>query len=177
MWKKHVQGCIGGNQFATWHFETTLYPRLQTFRVIVNCVQPVCWWNLCKCLPFLKKPCITLVRLLCGSNCLEVSKKVNLPRHERICMHCDSNEVEDTLHFVLRCSKFHAIRLLLLHSIVHNLSIEGHRIWSELSELMVFYILLGLEYPLPHQDIYIIRYLSCVHIHRMYRARMALEPP
>ena len=36
---------------------------------------------------------------------IEKSRKYNIPRAERICQLCDSGEVEDIAHFILKCPK------------------------------------------------------------------------
>jgi len=175
--KQSVARSINERCFASWRFELTLYPRLQVYRAIVTKSQAVCWWSLTKCLPYLKAPCITIMKLVCGSNTLAVNTKCNVPRHERICTLCTRNEVEDVAHFVLHCDMFNDTRTMLLAVILNCLTGPGQRAWAELSENMVLYILLGLDYPMSVEDIFCIRYISCIYLNQMYKARQALEPP
>ena len=175
MWKKMVKKVLSDVTFASWRFEIKLYSKLSLFRVVVTSIKPSCWWMLARTMPCLKIPCCTMIKLLCASNVLAVNKKCNLPRSERLCIQC--NTVEDTLHFIMSCNIFSTIRNELTMLIFHNLSIEGRLMWSQLGEVMQMYILMGLEFPLPSYDLYIIRYFSCIYVHRMYKERKALEPP
>ena len=175
MWKKMVKKVLSDVTFASWRFEIKLYSKLSLFRVVVTSIKPSCWWMLARTMPCLKIPCCTMIKLLCASNVLAVNKKCNLPRSERLCIQCI--KVEDTLHFIMSCNSFSTIRNELMMLIFYNLSIEGRLMWSQLGEVMQMYILMGLEFPLPSDDLYIIRYFSCIYVHRMYKERKALEPP
>ena len=117
-----------------------------------------------------------MTRLICGSSVLALYKRMEVLRVNRICMLCDSNEIEDLAHFILRCTRFDEIRQSLLSVIPQSLSEGGQEMWGQLSINMILYVLLGLEYPFQSQDLVLIRYTSCVHIHRMYKARKKLEP-
>ena len=176
-WRKLVKAILNDWQHKQWRFEVSLFSKLETFRIIHTVSQPICWWQLAKCLPFLKKPCCSVLRLLCGSNVLAINYRVDISRASRICRLCDLNEVEDILHFVLYCPSLSSLRFVLLGQIETNLSFEGRLIWQNLSLYMRGLIILGLDFPLPAEDVFCIRYFSCIALHNMYVRRRAFEPP
>ena len=173
-WKKVVTQTINDYVFERWRFSLLLYPKLGVFRSVVHKWEPVCWWKAVKALPYLKKSCATIVKLLCGSNVLLVNTQCNLPRNERLCNLCDYNEVEDSLHFILRCPRWSGIRLAIDETIRLAISNESFTHWSGLPDTIKLYIALGLEYPFPLTDLQALRYIYCVNIHRMYRARKSI---
>jgi exonuclease III len=174
-WKTTVKNIIKDNTFAHWRFEIMLYSKLSIYRIINNFMEPSCWWVLAKALPFLKSPCCTMVKLMCGSNCLAVNKKCELPRSDRLCTQC--NVVEDVIHFIMFCTITAPLKEELYKVILNELSTDGRRFWSELSSIMQLYILLGLDFPLPSYDLYVIRHFGCIFVHRMYKLRKSFEPP
>ena len=127
-----------------------------------------------KALPYLKKPCVTVVKLLCGSNVLLINTKCDLPRNERICELCDLNKVEDNIHFMFHCPKWSGMRKCIEDTIKLAMSEETYCYWSALSEEMKMFIALGLDYPFPLADLQAIRYIYCVNIHKMYKARKSM---
>ena len=47
-----------------------------------------------------------------SSHCLavEMLRRDDIPRHQRLCQFCDLGEVEDETHFLLRCPVYYEIR-------------------------------------------------------------------
>ena len=65
----------------------------------------------------------TLVKLRIGNHKLEIEtgRYDNTPRCERLCSLCDMNEIEDQIHFLLRCSKYSTIRNAFYNKIVNRI--------------------------------------------------------
>ena len=118
-----------------------------------------------------------MVRLLCGSHGLAVCKQSNLNRAERLCLLCDNNEVEDLFHFTMVCPKWDVFRQSLMSNVSDNLSDEGSVAWDALSIRMKFLLIIGLEFPLPNNDLTVIRQHACLKISKMYKKRRDFEPP
>ena len=176
-WKKQVVSWVNDKMFTNWRFLLTLYSKLELYRIIFPTCGPVCWWQMSKSLPFLKNACVIMMRLLSGTHVLAISKLSTLPRGQRICRFCNDRAVEDVQHFILLCTKWSETRLNMLRTIEMLLPHELLQQWSLLPMEMKMYILLGLEYPFPCEFICAIRYISCVHIQKMYNSRRLLEPP
>ena len=51
---------------------------------------------------------------------IETGRFINLKAEERICMHCNKNEMEDEMHFIFSCSLYDQERNDFLHTI-HDL--------------------------------------------------------
>ena len=51
-------------------------------------------------------------RLLCSGHnlAIELGRRLDIPRSERTCMLCGSNDVEDEVHFILKCSSLQNLR-------------------------------------------------------------------
>ena len=66
------------------------------------------YWN--SKLPFHMKT--VFCRFLCSGHnlAIETGRRTNTPREARVCCFCNLNEVEDEVHFVLRCPRFHDLR-------------------------------------------------------------------
>ena len=176
-WKKTVKKCITDVNHSRWRFEICLYPKLKFLRIVHSNTQTSCWWLLARSLPFLKRPCCTIIRLLCGSNVLAVNSKCDKPRSARICENCALNRVEDLMHFIMYCNINNHIREELMLSIQNQLSFEGWELWRQLSDEMKMYILLGMQFPFSREDLFAIRYGSCIALHKMYFHRRSFEPP
>ena len=177
LWRKMVKRTIMESYHSNWRFEISLYPKLRLYRIIQTCIQPSCWWLLAKSLPFLKRPCCTMIRLLCGSNVLAVYKRCEIAREERVCKNCTYGDIENVLHFVMQCPKFTNYRQDLLYLIESSLSCESTQIWERLSDQMKLFIIFGLQFPFKREELYLINYFSCIVLHKMYIARRSLEPP
>ena len=133
------------------------------------------WWQLVKLKPMLRKPCVTMVRLLCSTSSLRVHCDTDTPRELRICLLCDSGQMEDTYHFVMSCNVHSNARLRLLESICQNVSCQTINVLTQLSDQMLFYIFMGLEFPLCLEDKISIRSLCCISVHRMYQYNLRLK--
>ena len=170
-WRVAVKSAIDDKTHSEWRFLLSLYPKLDVYRVIVQKSSLLCWWELVKSLPFLKKACVVIVRLLSGCHILKVAQKLDVDRQYRICDNCDSGKVEDLYHFVVECSKWKEVRGCMFRTIDQSIDIQSE--WHMLSLKMKFYLLFGLEYPLPPDELFAIRYSSCVHVLKMYKLRKA----
>ena len=172
-WRCSVKSAIDDKFHSEWRFLLSLYPKLDVYRVVVQRSSFLCWWEMVKSLPFLKKACIVIVRLLSGSHILKVAQQLDTARQFRICDNCNSGKVEDLYHFVVECSKWRQVRECMFRTI--DLSIDSQSQWHLLSQKMKFYLLFGLDYPLPSEELFAIRYASCVHVLKMYKLRKALR--
>ena len=47
------------------------------------------------------------------------------PRHQRFCLYCDTGEIDDEIHFLLKCPFHSAGRFSLLQEIVHYLPLQS----------------------------------------------------
>ena len=93
-----------------WRFQLSLFPKLNTYRIINTEFKVSCWWTMARTYPFLKKPCCTVIKLLCGSNRLTVNMNTTLPRYQRLCILCNLGVVEDLYHFVPESSRYVKLR-------------------------------------------------------------------
>ena len=64
-----------------------------------------------------------------------------------------------------------------MSEISYNLSIDGRITWHSLSDYMKFLLMMGLDFPLDAQDLFCVRYYSCISINNMYIRRKSFEPP
>ncbi len=174
-WKTLISNIVDGRDHARWRFTLHLYPKLHVFRTVIQKCQPTCWWYLSKSLPYLKRPCVTVVRILSGSNVLAVVKETAIPHNERLCRQCDQGVIENEEHFLLECDAFQGPRNAMLKCITRGLSVEGSHAWNRLSCIMKMYILLGMEYPLSVKDLWLVRIISCIWVDKMYRLRLLCE--
>ena len=91
---------------------------------------------------------------------------------DRTCQFCtDEGLIETPLHFIMYCKKFENLRASLYRKIKDDISADGYKIFMNLSELIQFYILLGLDFPFIDIDILNLRKNACVYIHKMYIKR------
>lgn len=174
-WKKVVLEAMYGETFAGWRFELTLYSKLSMYRQIVIKLYDYVWWDMVKIFPLCKKPCITMTKLLCGTNVLAINTMLHVPQNERICQLCNMNTVENLDHFVLNCPEFAELRAILFGTLEVELQEETRLLFNSLSKEMILLVLLGLEFPFSHNELTLLRYISSVSIHRMYIKRKSLE--
>ncbi len=87
---------------------------------------------------------ICRLRISCHKLFIETGKylpkKARLKPEERICKFCNSGEVEDELHFLLRCNLYSDERSYLLCKIS-----DLYKNFNELSDVMKFRVLLNSE--------------------------------
>ena len=174
-WKRWISGIIDDSNHIKWRFDLRLSKKLSILRVIANTITPSVWWKLVQTMPKLKGPCITTVRLLCGTSSLRVHCDTHIPRETRLCTLCNAEEVEDTYHFLMTCDVFSGYRQEMLTSISQGVTTNTMNELCQLSDLMLFYIFMGLEYPICTDDLFTIRSICCITIHRMYSLRLKLE--
>ena len=89
---------------------------------------------------------------------------------------CSSNEAEDVKHFVLKCNAFRDLQDGLFATLRAEMSNDGFCNVTRLNMDLLILLLLGLKYPIYHLDLMVLRYLTCIHIHKMYKTRIELEP-
>lgn len=84
-------------------------PRLQFYGHMKLELAMANYWN-CN-LPFCMKA--QFCRLICSGHNLEIElgRRLNIPRSERSCLLCGSNEVGDEIHFILKCSALQNLRV------------------------------------------------------------------
>ncbi len=176
-WKHIVCKEFNNHVHRKWRFQLTLFPKLKIYRIVNTEFKVSCWWILAKKYPFLKKPCCTMIKLLCGSNILAVNINVSVPRSQRHCLICNTGDTEDLFHFMSNCVEYVYIRDGLHEKLLFHLSPEGREIYINLSKYMRTLVLLGLNFPMPNEDIWCVRYFSCICVNNMYIYRKSLEPP
>jgi len=145
------------------------------FRTVILKIEPCVWWNVAKAVRGLKPACSTMVRLLSSCNCLRLNKDVNIEIHQRVCVHCELQEIENEEHFVMRCSSFSLIRQDMFASILNNVSVQTRDVLNNIPVNILFYILMGMSYPIFESDIMLIRTISSFHVNKMYKRRSSLE--
>ena len=69
---------------------------------------------------FVVKEEVTLILFISTFSRIEKGRHQGIPRHNRTCPRCSSNEVEDELHFLLTCSALHNERESLIQCITDN---------------------------------------------------------
>ena len=173
VWKKMITKVIYDKEFSTWRLDLKLYTNLTLFRTIILQIEPCVWWDIAKNFRFLKKACCTMLRLLCGCNGLRLYKDVDVNRAERYCLQCNLNCVEDVKHFVMKCHSSADIRQAMFENIFSEISADSRITMHSLSDDMVFYVLMGLDFPISGQDRNLIRVNSAFHINTMYKQRMS----
>ena len=126
--------------------------------------EPCVWWNVCKVNRRLRYACCLIIRLLSGCSALRVYTDLNITRSERICKCCLLNELEDVNHFLMRCSLYNDERKMLMSNIKINVCNETAAMFDHLSELMTFFILLGMDYNIVAEDLFVIRSISAYFV-------------
>ena len=70
-----------------------------------------------------------LTRLRVSSHKLNIEvgrhSRPYIPRHQRFCLYCDTGEIDDEIHFLLKCPFHSAGRFSLLQEIVHYLPLQS----------------------------------------------------
>ena len=97
-WRCSVNSAIDDEFHSKWRFLLSLYPKLDVYRVVVQRSSLLCWWEMVKYLPFLKKSCILIVILLSGSHILKVAQQIDTARQFRICDNCNSGKNKAPVH-------------------------------------------------------------------------------
>lgn len=96
--------CLEFNMFEMQKYK---FPRLFLFSQIKSLNISVHWAN---SHPFYLVN--TFCKFICSAHnlAIESGRKQHTPRHMRICMFCDKNEVEDEFHFAMVCPLYHELR-------------------------------------------------------------------
>ena len=115
-----------------------------------------------------------MVRLLAGCNRLLINMDMTVPREKRKCTVCDSNSVESLFHFIMRCSHFNHFRIELNNKLRKSVSLQTVRSLEAIPEETLFYVLIGMDYPIETQDLLVIRRISCQVFYSMYKERVAV---
>ena len=162
---------ISNREFSDWRFDLKLYCNLDTYRTVVLNIELCTWWSIAHKYFYLKRSCITMMKLLCNTNCLRLYSEHDILPSERICKLCRSNVVESNYHFIMECSAYTSLRSELFNNIHTILSNESFINYRSLSDKMIFYILLGLDYPFERGELEAIRCCSAYYLHKMYCIR------
>jgi hypothetical protein len=112
----------------------------------------------------------TMLKLLSGSNCLAYYIKRN-----KTCIHCNRNEDEDAIHFIMHCNYFSNIRLEMFNKINRKVCDDTVRFLSSLSPRIYCYILLGMFIDIPAEELLDLRKISMSYIHKIYSLRQDLN--
>ena len=108
-----------------YRFEVKLYSKLDIFRQVVLKMYDYIWWDLFKIYPKCKKPYITMLKLLCGSNVLAVNTQHDVERKDRNCKIC-TDEIEDLYHFIMICPMNCDIRSSLFRCLKSEIGNESY---------------------------------------------------
>ena len=112
-----------------------------------------------------------MMRLLAGSNQLRENYDTNIPYNERVCTLCNGGEVEDLFHMVMNCIVYRDIREMLFQNLHNELTEESFRTLVSLPTRIIFYIIMGMDFPLCRGDIWRVRCISCRFVSKMYELR------
>ena len=94
--------------------------------------------------------------------------------YERFCNLCQTNAVEDVVHFLMYCEIFELIRRDMYNCIEESVMDATWHFFSRLSIEMKCFILLGLQVPICPFDLLKIRRISSFYINKMYKRRSFL---
>ena len=83
--------------------------------------------------------------------------------------------METVEHFVLCCDAFNALRAELMTTLQYKLSYNAREIINYLKPKMLLYVLMGMNYTMPSDDLYTLRITSCHFINKMYIERSKYE--
>ena len=113
--------------------------------------------------------------LLSGICCLGYYNHAGYELNQRYCRICKNNEMEDLMHFIMKCKYFDNIRRSMFVKISEQVSQETLSYYNTLSCEIRFYTLLGMTIDVPVDDLFKIRIVSSYYIHVMYNQRRKLE--
>ena len=68
------------------------------------------------------------LRVSAHSLLIEKGRHLNIPRDKRLCKLCESNEIEDELHFMLKCSYYDKIRVTLFNNISEACTVDFNKL-------------------------------------------------
>lgn len=84
---------------------------------------------------------------------------------------CNLGMVEDLFHLVMECGHYTDIRQCMFDEIRMGVTYDSWQHFETLSDKLVYYILLGMCYPLLQFDMWSLRTISCQSIRKMYIRR------
>ena len=170
-WRHIIKRKIKDWEFKDWRFNLKLYSNLKQFSVIIIDIELCGWWTIARKYRNLKGACCTMLKLISNCNCLRLHYEHNIPHSERVCLQCNDNVTESTLHFVLYCSAFNNCRRLLFNHIGNVLECNAFHSFMSLSDQLKCNVMLCMDYPLQAGDLELIRCYSAYYLHRMYKVR------
>ena len=96
-----------------WVDACIVTPKLQTYYSICG---PPLESEMCLLTSMPRIQRSVMSRIMCGSSTLEIEKgrHLGIPRHERHCTLCNNDQVEDEIHFTLRCPMYDDLRYPLI---------------------------------------------------------------
>ena len=112
-----------------------------------------------------------MVKLLCKASNLAGDLLGDVRQFRRHCPHCDDRVEESAFHMIMTCSYHTNNRISLMHNVHSSLSQQSIVVWNDLSDLIKFNVLMGVEFPFPADELLGLRKASCVFIHKMYLKR------
>ena len=100
-----------------WEADSRRLPKLRTFILFKDFKQSASY--LTKPLSFFQRKSLAKLRLGILSLHIETGRyfRPRLPAEERLCKICNSGEIEDESHFLLKCQKYNFERHLLIHKL------------------------------------------------------------
>ncbi len=101
-----------------WRMVRIMYPRLETFNMVVDGVTRNIWWTVCRHNPKMTTVCKRVVRLMTGENNLNAyrGRYLNNTRTSSTCSLCDLYETESVVHLLTGCTA---------------LQVQRDRLWDE----------------------------------------------
>ena len=172
-WYKFCTGVVNDRQLVLSRRSLKMYANLKLYRIVSTKYSFVCWIDICKTDRYLYYACFTMIKLLCNCSCLRASTKHE--RSQKVCRLCPSGSVEDVRHFVINCTYFENTRLEMITKIENCLCEESKNLFITLSNDLIFYILLGMDYNFTPKELYNIRKIAVNTINRMYKVRYDLK--
>ncbi len=123
-----VKSRLWDNFKVDWEHHCATKPKLRTYVMHKKDVNVAS--HICSNLPKYERSLISQLRLGILPIRIETGRYSNLPEQQRICLLCDSNQVENELHFVFQCHLYDIERNQFEHAL--NVS------FSELSDIDKF---------------------------------------
>jgi hypothetical protein len=111
-WKKIVKDAIAKREEKNWREELQAKPKLRTYKLFKQKLKREKYLAAASNTREGLKLRTAMARLRTGSSCLrvETGRHENLAVEERVCLVCNSGEVEDEAHFLLKCPGYVNLR-------------------------------------------------------------------
>ena len=106
-WGATLTKAIGEREEKLWRKEVEQKPKLRTYRLLKTKLSFEPYLN---CGDAWRRGLVAALR--CGTNMLaiETGRHTRKQLHERVCMVCKTNQVEDEQHFLIECKKYKVVR-------------------------------------------------------------------